>query len=190
MVLSVAALIGTSIHSKAVPITYSYDDSAAGGFAGSGVFTLDVGAPLGRHDATGVAGSGDAFGRWSAVSFHAHPGNLPMLVISNLVGASIGLSLPGIGGGEIQPGSFADAEWLHFIDAAARLPNPFRIVPLSAPVPDGGPSLVWPGVAVVGMLAWARARSEGKERPFALAEADLGTPRRAGKVAHASQGPV
>lgn len=157
LVLGVAALIGTSLRSSAVPLTYSYDDSAAGGFAGVGVFTLEVGVPLGRYNATGVAGAGDAFGVWGAATFLAQPGFFPMLTISNLVGASVTLQLPAIGGGVLEVGSSADLEWQHFIEAAGKLPSPIRIVPLSAPVSDGGPSLVWSVMTLAGVTVWARA---------------------------------
>ncbi len=160
----VVALIGTSTRSTAAPITYSFNDLAARSYAGSGVFTLNVGAPLGEYHATGVAGSGDAFGTWGAASFLATPGSFAMLVISNLVGASVTISLSGIGGSDIQAGSLADDEWRHFIDQASKLTNPIRIVAISTPVPDSGPSLVWSALTLAGVSAWARGGRGRVER--------------------------
>lgn len=155
-------LLGFAPGARASDGTYSFDDSlvAGGPYAGTGVFTLTVGAPLGEYPATGVAGSGDAFGTWRSVQFRATPGGFTSLVISNLVDASIEFSLPGIGGGEIDPGSQADLEWAHFLTEANRIG--LRIAPLSTVVPE---SSTWLGAAgICGAAAVVGIRRRGQRR--------------------------
>lgn len=132
----------------AAPVPYSYNDSGAGGYAGIGVFTLDVSVPLMDYDATAVSGDGTTFGPWSAVTFQAHAGDFPSLVISNLAGASLTLSLPGIGGSDIQVGSQADLEWAHFLVEAEQIG--FRIAPVVTEEPQVPEASTWISVAVLG----------------------------------------
>ena len=144
-VAAVAFLSAGSV--GAAPVPYSYNDSGAGGYAGVGVFTLDVGVPLMDYDATAVSGDGTTFGPWASVTFLAHAGIFPSLVISNLVGASLTLSLPGIGGGDVQVGSQADLEWANFLVEAER--SGFRIAPVVTEEPQVPEASTWISVAAL-----------------------------------------
>lgn len=152
--LVVAGLVGSAPRLHATPTLYSYDDTSSPGMAGSGVFKLEVGDPLGQYDATDVAGGGTLFGTWGAVSFLASPGSFASLTISNLAGGSIGISLPGVGGAEIQPGSTATDEWSHFLGLSRTLG--YRITAITATVPDGGSTLVAMGCGMSALLLLRR----------------------------------
>lgn len=127
-------------------------------FLGTGSFQLTVGTPLGGYQATGVNGGGKTFGTWEAINFRAFGGTFSSLVISNLVGAAFEVSLPGIGGGEISPGSQADLEWDHFMAALNTATGiSIRSVPTSV-VPDGGPLLPWSAATLGGIVLLAYRR--------------------------------
>lgn len=142
-------MIGSASATLGAPTTYSFNDAGAGGAAGSGVFTLEIGAPLGDYEATGVAGGGGTLGTWGGVEFSANAGSFSSLVISNLVGASITYSAPGIGGSDIHAGSQADLEWEHFL-VELRTSFGIQIDPVAgaALVPE---SSTWISLAALGL---------------------------------------
>lgn len=156
-----AGLVASSPDLLASPILYSYDDTAAGSFAGSGVFRIDIGVPLGHYEASDVGGGGATFGSWGSVSFLATPGVFGSLTISNLALASLTISLPGIGGGAIQAGSSASDEWDNFLVQAGRIG--IRITELTA-VPDESSTLGVLGAGLAGILAYRRGLAERATR--------------------------
>lgn len=157
-ILSLAAVGVTVACATAAPITYNFDDGPAGGGAGSGSFTIDIGAELGTYDATGVSGGPGTFmDPWTGVHFSALEGDLPSLIFDDTFPANFSLSVAALGGGEILPGSSAVDEWDNFLTQLNAFG--FRITPLTADVPDGGSSFALLAVGVIA-LAGCFARTQ------------------------------
>ena len=149
-ILSIAAAGMTAVFATAAPIAYNFDDTAAGGSAGSGSFTIDIGAGLGTYDATGVSGGPGTFlESWTGVHFSAIEGDLPSLVFDDTIPGNFSLSVAAVGGGAILPGSSAIDEWNNFLSQANAFG--FSITPVTAAVPDGGSSFALLGVTVAAL---------------------------------------
>jgi hypothetical protein len=145
--LAALTVLGTT-QLVAIPVTYHYDDTAGGNFAGIGTFTLDLSTPFGTYAATGVSGGGGLLGVWTGVSFVANPGFPPLLRF--YPGA---IDFPS--GGNILVGSNTINEWEHYRTSGAA--SGVVIVPISGGVPDGGGTASLLGLSI-GALAFLRHR--------------------------------
>lgn len=126
----------------AAPVTYVYDDTASGGVAGTGTFTLDIGSGLGVYNATGVSGGpGTGMGLWTSVEFSAPENWYAMLFITD----TSGFRVPPGGYTVILPTSTGQAEWAKLINQLALSWNIFITeqtppTPNLPPVCDIGPN--------------------------------------------------
>ncbi|MCC7374542.1 MAG: hypothetical protein IT581_07785 [Verrucomicrobiales bacterium] len=143
-----AAAVGLS--SKAVPITYTWDDTSIVGGAGVGQFTLDLPNVPADTGATGVSGSGTFLGSWQGVSFLVAAGQVPSLTISNLTGVAVGFTRLG----DVSTASSSSAqEWLDFTSYWTRLGVKISEVSTPVSVPDHGPSLPFTVATVAGLCS-------------------------------------
>jgi hypothetical protein len=160
--LALGAALLSPLTSQATPVTYLFDDSAAGGLIGKGIFTIDIGTTLKDYNATFVLGGlGSVLPTpWTGVQFGADLGDSPFLLINAVKFSSAVISEDAIGGGAILPGSNALAEWNNFMTEANR--EGYKITPLTHGVPDGGSLVGVIGLAFVGMFAVQRSQRSEK----------------------------